>query len=222
MPKVLVVDDHHLIISGTLNMLLNQYPDMDIYIAKTAEDAYYEIENIKKENSLFDLIILDIQIPEKAGMNADVHVGIQLIRNLLNKYPTQNVMVQSSHIKTLVRIKYEIDKHQGGFVIADKGLSEQDILNRFNIAIQGLTHTRVIRNGLELKPEWLGLLRLAFSEGLQDKAIAKRMNIHARSVRVYWSKIQDALGVHPEYCKEGGKNLRIQTEIRAREEGLID
>jgi hypothetical protein len=39
-----------------------------------------------------------------------------------------------------------------------------------------------------------------------------------RSVRTYWTKIQDVLGVYPEE----GKNMRIQTEIRARQEGLID
>jgi hypothetical protein len=37
-------------------------------------------------------------------------------------------------------------------------------------------------------------------------------------VRHYWNKVQDALGVYPDE----GKNIRIQTQIRAREEGLID
>jgi DNA-binding NarL/FixJ family response regulator len=61
-------------------------------------------------------------------------------------------------------------------------------------------------------------LRLAFKEGLQDKAIAEEINVAERTVRHYWTKVQDALEVYPE----AGKNIRIQTEIRAREEGLID
>jgi DNA-binding NarL/FixJ family response regulator len=61
-------------------------------------------------------------------------------------------------------------------------------------------------------------LKLAFQKGLQDKAIADRMNVSERSVRHYWTKIQDALQVYPDE----GTNIRIQTEIRAREEGLID
>lgn len=222
MSKVLIVDDHHLIISGTFNMLQKEYPTMDIHIAKTVEDALYEIEKIQKEDSQFDLIVLDLSMPEKTGMNAHIDTGIQLLKNLFNKYPTQNLMVQSSYVKALVRIKYEIDEHQGGFVIADKGLSEQDMLNRVNLAIQGATHTKDIKTGLELKPEWLEVLSLAFAEGLQDKAIAIKMHLHERTVRTYWTKIQDALSVYPEDCKQGGKNMRIQTEIRAREEGLID
>ena len=222
MPKVLVVDDHHLIISGTLNMLMHQYPDMEVFIAKTAEDALYEIEKTHQENSCFDLIICDLSIPERTGKIAHIDTGIKLIKNLLNKYPTQNVMVQSSYAKALVRIKYEIDEHQAGFVIADKGISEQDILNRVNLAIQGATHTKDIKTGLELKPEWLEVLSLAFDEGLQDKVIAEKMHLHERTVRAYWTKIQDALDIYPEDCKQGGKNMRIQTEIRARDEGLID
>lgn len=103
MSNILVVDDHHLIISGTLNILHNQYPDMDVFIAKTAEDAIYEIEKKQKESLLFKLIILDLSIPEKIGMIANVETGIQLTKDLLKKYPNQNFMVQSSYPKALVR-----------------------------------------------------------------------------------------------------------------------
>jgi DNA-binding NarL/FixJ family response regulator len=75
-----------------------------------------------------------------------------------------------------------------------------------------------MQKGGEFKPQWLDLLVLAFDEGLQDKEIAKRMCIAERTVRHYWTKIQDALEVYPE----PGKNIRIQTELKAREEGLID
>jgi DNA-binding NarL/FixJ family response regulator len=44
------------------------------------------------------------------------------------------------------------------------------------------------------------------------------MNVSERTVQYYWTKIRDVLEVYPE----DDKNLRIQTEVRAREEGLID
>ena len=220
--KFLIVDDHHLIISGILNILQNQYPDMEVYIAKTAEETLNEIEKHQDELNFFKLIILDLSIPEKHGITANIETGIQLIKDLLKKYPSYNFMVQSSYIKALVRIKYEIDEHQGGFVIADKGLSEEDMLNRINLAIQGATYTKDIKVGLELKPEWLEVLSLAFEEGLQDKVIAEKMHLRERTIRAYWTKIQDALNVYPDNCREEGKNMRIQTEILARKEGLID
>jgi DNA-binding NarL/FixJ family response regulator len=95
----------------------------------------------------------------------------------------------------------------------------KEMLTKVDWALQGLIYTpREMRSGLEVKPEWLEVLQLAFRQGLQDKAIAERMNVSERTVRHYWTKIQDALSVYPD----AGKNIRIQTEMRAREEGLID
>ncbi len=215
--RILVVDDHQLILSGSLNILKQEYPDAEILKAETAQEALNIVTSFQ-----LDLVVIDLSIPEKSGMIAQVDTGIQLLKTLMKKYPTLNLVVQSSYIKALVRIKREIDDHEGGFVIANKGLSEQEILNRVNLALQGITHTKDIKTALEFKPEWLEVLKLAFEEGLQDKAIADRLHIHERTVRSYWTKIQDVLGVYPEDCKLEGKNMRIQTTIRAREEGLID
>jgi DNA-binding NarL/FixJ family response regulator len=95
----------------------------------------------------------------------------------------------------------------------------QEMLTKVDWAAQGVVFTpKEMRNGIEMKSEWLEVLRLAFGEGLMDKVIADRINVAERTVRHYWSKIQDVLDVYPDE----GKNIRIQTERRAREEGLID
>jgi DNA-binding NarL/FixJ family response regulator len=215
--KILVVDDHPLILGGTLDVLRDRYPEAEILTAKTAQEALNQVESAQP-----DLVIIDLSIPEKPGTIAHIETGIQLLQQLMKNYPNLNLMVQSSYIKTLVRIKHDIDAHQGGFTIADKGLSTQEIWTRVNWALQGVTHTKDLKTGLEVKPEWLDLLRLAFEEGLQDKVIAERMHVAERTVRHYWTKIQDVLGIYPEDSKQEGKNIRIETEIRAREEGLID
>lgn len=223
--NILLIDDHQLILTATFNLLQQEYPNANIIKVRSAFEALIKIgtEVINKSGtSCFDLIVMDLSIPEKMGMTAQIDTGINLIQQLLKQYPQQNLMVQSSYVKALVRIKHEIDEHQGGFAIADKGLSEQEMLSRVYIALQGATHTQDIKNGLELKPEWLEVLRLAFEEGLTDKLISERMYRSERAVRAYWTKIQDVLGLYPEDCKKEGKNIRIQTEIRARQEGLID
>jgi DNA-binding NarL/FixJ family response regulator len=66
------------------------------------------------------------------------------------------------------------------------------------------------------------LLSLAFHEGLQDKTITQRISLSERMVRHHWDKLQEALGLDCEYLKKQGKNLRILTQIRAREQGLIE
>jgi DNA-binding NarL/FixJ family response regulator len=130
-----------------------------------------------------------------------------------------NIVVQSANAKSLVRLKPAINAHEGGFTIADKSLPLAEMLTKVDWALKGVVYTpREMRTSLEIKPEWLEVLRLAFQEGLQDKTIAERMKVAERTVRHYWTQVQDALGVYPDT----GKNIRIQTEMRAREEGLID
>ncbi|MFN6455023.1 MAG: response regulator [Nostoc sp. EfeVER01] len=214
---VLVVDDHQLILTGTLDVLNREYPEAAIVKAQTREETLYQLQLHQ-----FDLIVMDLSIPDRQGEIAEIDTGIKLLQNLLKEYPHQNFIVQTSYVKALIRIKHEIDNHQGGFAIADKGLRESEMLMRVNLALQGATHTKDIKTGIELKPEWLDVLRLAFEESLTDKAIADRMYKSERAVRTYWTKIQDVLGVYPEDCKQSGKNMRIQTEVRSREEGLID
>jgi DNA-binding NarL/FixJ family response regulator len=214
--KIVVIDDHELVLGGTLDVLKQQYPEADFFTAKIAQSALNAVETYQP-----DLLVMDLSIPETTGTTARTDTGIQLLKTLLKKYPTLNIVVQSSYVKALVRIKPEIDAHKGGFTVADKSLSSKDMLTRVDWALQGLTHTKDLksmRSVLEFKPEWLTVLTLAFQEGLQDKAIAEKMCVSERMVRHYWTKVQDVLDVYPDE----GKNIRIQTEMRAREEGLID
>ncbi|MGB7441161.1 MAG: response regulator transcription factor [Coleofasciculaceae cyanobacterium] len=212
--KILVVDDHELILSGTLDLLKRHYPQAEILTAKTTQDALCQIEQIQP-----DLVIMDLSLPETSGDTAEINRGIQSLATLMKNYPTLNLVVQSSYVKALVRIKLDIDTHEGGFTVADKGLSSQEMLLRIDLALKGVTHTKDLKMPMgEIKAEWLEVLNFAFEEGLEDKVIADRMNVSLRTVRHYWTKVQDVLGIYPEE----GKSLRIQTEKRAREEGFID
>ncbi|BAZ21394.1 response regulator receiver domain protein [Kalymmatonema gypsitolerans NIES-4073] len=214
--KILVIDDHESVLGGTIDVLRKQYPDAELITALTAKNALNQVMNSQP-----DLVVMDLSIPENTGMMARPDTGVQLLRTFMKEFPNLNIVVQSAHVRTIVRIRPDIDAHKGGFTVADKSLSSQEMLTRVDWALQGLTHTKDIKgihSGLEVKPEWLRVLSLAFEEGLQDKAIAERMCVSERMVRHYWSKLQDALNVYPD----DGKNIRIQTEMTAREEGLID
>jgi DNA-binding NarL/FixJ family response regulator len=212
--KILVIDDHESVLFGTIQILKRQYPDAEIVTAQNAQESLTQIARIQP-----DIVVMDLSIPEKPGEIGKTDTGIQLLRDLMKNYRQLNITVQSAHIKTLLRIKPEIDAHQGGFTIADKSLPSQTMLKLVDLASQGFTHTKDIKSTrAEFKPEWLTVLELAFQEGLTDKSIAERMNVSERMVRHYWSKLQDALDVYPEE----GRNIRIQTEKRARELGLID
>ena len=211
--KILIVDDHYLLLNGVVELVQNHFTTAKIVPASTVLDARNKIEEYK-----WNLIITDLSLPQIVGTASQIKNGLSLLRFLMQDYPELNIMVQSSHTQSLIRLIPEIDNHHGGFTIADKSLSIQALLTLMEWSISGITHTKNIQKDLEVKPEWLEVLRLAFEEGLQDKAIAKSMYVSERMIRHYWSKIKNALGIYPE----PGKNLRSLTQIRAREYGLID
>lgn len=212
--KFLVVDDHQSVLNGTVDALKHQYPHADIHTAQTVQAASNWIAQGQP-----NLLVMDLSIPELPGDIAQTETGIQLLKTLMQRYPTLNFVVQSAHARSLVRLKPAISNHEGGFTIADKSLPLQEMLKLVDWALKGINYTpKEMRTRLELKHEWMDVLKLAFHEGLQDKAIAERLNVAERTVRHYWTKIQDALAVYPEE----GKNIRIQTEMRSRQEGLID
>lgn len=210
----LVVDDHALVLGGTVSILKQEYPEAEILTAQNAQAALQQVEQIHP-----NLVIVDLVMPDTAGETAQAVSGLQLLKTLMERYPRQNIVVQSAHVRTLVWLKPTIDNHMGGFTIVDKSQPMKDMLMMVDWALRERTYTpKEIRNGLQLKPAWMQVLQLAFQEGLQDTAIAKRMNVSERTVQYYWTKIRDVLEVYPD----NDKNLRIQTELRAREEGLID
>ncbi|BAY88989.1 MULTISPECIES: response regulator transcription factor [unclassified Tolypothrix] len=210
----LVVDDQELALYATINVLKPQYPNAEIIEAHTAQEALNLIVN-----NLPDLAIVDLSMPETAGESARTDAGIQLLRTLMEKYRSLNIVVQSAYPRSLIRLKPLISSHEGGFTVADKSLSMKEMLTKVDWALNGVIYTpKEMRVVIEVKPEWLEMLELAFNKGLQDKEIAKQMQIAERTVRHYWKNVQDVLEVYPNE----GQNLRIQTEIRAREEGLID
>lgn len=213
--KILVVDDHDAVINGTVNAIYSKYADANIIKAKTTEEAWEKLNSFPDR----DVVVTDLSLPEKPGNKPQPETGIKLLRTIMEKYPSLNLVVQSADARALIRLRPQINEHEGGFTVADKSEPIEQMLTKLEWSLQGINFTpKEMRTGLELKEEWNDLLELAFNKSLTDKEIAKKMSIAERTVRNYWTKIQDALEVYPE----DDKNLRLQTEKQAREIGLID
>ena len=210
----LVVDDHESIISSTTDILSREYPGVEIITAQTVTDAWTVLRTVQPQ-----LAVTDLCLPKGSESSESTEAGIQFIQTLMQRYPTLNIVVQTAYPKSLIRLKTCINEHRGGFVVAGKQLALSEFISRVKISLQEATYTpKDMRPQIDLTHEQSELLRLAFRECLQDKAIAEKMNISERTARNYWTKIQNALDVYPQ----PGKNIRIMTQTRAREEGLID
>jgi DNA-binding NarL/FixJ family response regulator len=213
--NILIIDDHPLMLNSIKQLTESQFPDAHITTVTTTISARQRL----KESADWQLVIADLSIPVKDNDVAKSENGLDLLRDVMKLHPEINLMVYSSNIKVLIQLKHQIDNHQGGFTIADKISSSAEVQRRMKYAAEGITLTKEIRKGLELKPEWLSTLQLA-AEGLQDKSISEKLHVTERAVRHYWTKLQDVLEIYAEGSDK--VNLRVLTLKRAREEGLID
>ena len=160
---LLVVDDHEAVLGGTVSVLEKAYPNATIRTATTATAIKEDLER-----GLPDVLIMDLSIPAAPGEPSQTEVGIEFLRQLLDTQAELNIVVQSAHVKSLIRLKPSIRDYQGGFTIADKNLPLKDMLEKVEWAIKGLIYTpRDMRTRLEIKPQWLRMLQLAFGEGLR-------------------------------------------------------
>ena len=217
---VLLIDTHEIFLSGTRDLLIPCYPHAKMFTAQSIESAIDKFSKFEP-----DLVVMDILLPKTLGEIPQTSAGINFLVYLLENYPKINIVIHSEHIKSLVRIKPKIYSHIGGFTVMDKNISIKEIVTRVNWALDQLTYIKDIKgidSDLELKPEWLRLVNLAYREGLKDKVIAQQMCVSERMVRHYWDRVQEALNIDCEELKNQGKNLRVMTQIRAREAGLID
>ncbi|MGI0489398.1 response regulator [Pantanalinema rosaneae CENA516] len=209
----LVVDDHEAILEGTVPALKRTYPMAEVL---TAQDLQTAQTQLKYYHPM--LIVLDLSLPEKPHTLASPEIGIRFLKALIESRLAPNIVVLSTNIKPLVQLKPMINAYEGGFAAMDKSLPIREMLRLVDFALRGSIYLPPeLRARPEFDRRWLEVLTLKFQEGLTDKAIADRMQVSDRTVRNYWIRLQDALGVYDE----PDKDLRIQIEIAARKLGLL-
>lgn len=212
--QFLVIDDHEAILEGTIPALQKKYPTAQISTAKNVQSAEWQIRHYPP-----DLVIVDLSLPATENTPATPEVGMQLLEQLIHSTEAPNIMVLSTNIKPLVRLKPLINAYGGGFVAMDKSLPIRKMLDSVDTAMRGSIYLPPeVRARPEFDCKWLKVLKLKYQEGLSDKAIAKLMGISDRTIRNYWIRIQDWLGIydHPD------QDLRVQIQIAARKAGLIN
>lgn len=212
--RFLVVDDHEAILEGTIPALRDRYPSAEIFTAQDRKTARTQIECYHP-----NLVMIDLSLPEEPNALPRMDVGIQLLESLMQSHLAPNIVVLSTNIKPLVRLKPIINTYEGGFAAMDKSLPIREMLKFIDLALRGSVYLpSEVRSRPEFDEKWLEVLRLKYQEGISDRAIAERLGITDRTIRNYWVRIQDALGVYddPE------RDLRVQIELAARRAGLIN
>ena len=202
--RILLVDDHVLFRDGMKFVLQQIGADVDISECGTCEAAY----KIMKQSNGFDLILLDVNLPNISGME-----GLQEFRKLDPSAPV--VFLSGSDDNNLIR--RALDMGVMGFI--PKTLSSEIMLQALQLILKGgryvpdsiLYGTDEPKNTqITLTARQSEILKL-ISQGKANKKIADILGISDNTVRVHISAIFQILKV----------NNRTEAAFAALQEGLI-
>jgi DNA-binding NarL/FixJ family response regulator len=213
--KILMVDDHQLMIEGYKAMLARNKSQhiVEITSANTCEEAYQIITDSKNVNQ-FDLIFLDYSIPsylEKKILNGE-DLGV-LIRK---EMPNAKIIMLTAHFDA-IRLYNVVKKINPNGLLIKSDFKPPQLLEAFDAVLKGeiyMTSTAkeklkepLFTQGL-LDSEDRRIIEL-LAEGLQIKSIADKMNVSEDKVKKRKSKIKDLLGI------QKGSDEDILRECRA-------
>lgn len=187
MIKVFIADDHYIVRRGLKQILSSEE---DISIAGEATNFEEIIRNI--ENTKWDILILDIALPGKNGLDALI--------NIKNKYPESKVLMLSMYKDEEIVLR-AFRTGANGYLNKDSAPEElvtaiRDIINgkRYIGSTLNIEYANFANNGEELykylsERELQVFYLLASGNSLKD--IASDLSISIKTVSTYRSRILD-------------------------------
>lgn len=190
MTRILIIDDHPLFREAMQAAIRTAYPDAEIREAASLKEASGEI----KSNSKFDLVLLDLNIPDTKG-----YFGLMDLRA---KYPRLPVVVVSGHEDA--RIIRDVMSH-GALGFIPKSTRKQDLVDAITHVLSGeiylpASYEEPQENGSEedraeilkklssLTPQQLRVLKM-LRDGLLNKQIAYELQVGETTVKAHVSEI---------------------------------
>jgi DNA-binding NarL/FixJ family response regulator len=187
-PKLLFVDDHHLVLDALVCMTSPQFE------VRTA-DSFRGLEE-GVANFLPDLAILDVRMPDGDGYEA--------AQRVLERRPEQKLMFLSMHTDSSF-VKRALDVGAMGYV--SKRAPMDELLTAIRTVLSGdkyvggQTENEERNNGSSasgdtaLTGRQVEVLRL-ISQGCSAKEIASHLNISVRTAEFHRAAIMDRLKLH--------------------------
>jgi two-component system invasion response regulator UvrY len=195
--RIIIVDDHQVVRHGTRRIIEDEYPDVIIAEAATAEEA---AERISKES--WDLVILDLSMPGKGGL--------ELLQELRTNSCKTPVLVQTFHHQGEYALR-ALRAGADGYVTKDVSIDKLVAAVRKILAGGRYVSAEVTENVLsdltrrsvEAPVELLSnreyevMLRIA--HGKSSSEIAAELHISVKTVGTYRTRILEKMGVQRNF-----------------------
>lgn len=194
--KVLIADDHQMILDG-LRMLLSQ--DESIEVIDEALDGEAVIEKVKWAEEL-DIIILDINMPKKDG--------IEVTKILKSSYPEVKILIVTMYSRKEF-VKNLVEAGVDGYILKNAGRDElltavKSLANGepyygkeiTKIIMKSYQKDRVFDNvmDIELTEREKDIIRL-IADGLNTTEIAEKLYLSTHTINTHRKNILNKLHV---------------------------
>ncbi|NKI33099.1 response regulator transcription factor [Muricauda sp. DJ-13] len=119
--KVLIVDDHPLVIEGLKSLLRG---NQDIKVVESCNDGYHALQYL--QNNFVDIVLLDINLPDTSG--------IDICEQISKKHPTIAVIGLSTYGERSI-INQMISNGAKGYLL--KNVTETELIEAINKVYRG-------------------------------------------------------------------------------------
>lgn len=191
--KILVIDDHSIVILGIKLLLAKEMPDLIVQGLSNIDKAIQYIEKNKIE-----VIIMDINMPMNDSTN--------LLSQVLARCPGSKVLIYSTNPEKHYAKRY---MKLGAYGYINKAASHTELIAAIRLIMTGQKYfsSKVTQQLLDdkiqgvsenifdtLSSREIEVAKLML-QGLSSQEICKIMNIHSSTMGTYKSRILEKLGV---------------------------
>jgi NarL family two-component system response regulator LiaR len=194
--KVVVVDDHDLIVLAA-RQIFSKIPDIKLVgVASDGEEAYQKIKELKP-----DVVILDVILP---GMD-----GIELTKKIISEQPGTRVVLHSSSVsEDMIVTGFEA----GAMAYVPKNFKPGQLIEAIHTVMKGEHYSKgfvseiLIENFLKSKTKKDGQnskltdreteILQAITKGMTNQQLADNLHISVRTVEAHKSNIMKKLKIN--------------------------
>ena len=192
MIKVIIVDDHKIVLDGIASMLQSE---KDIDIVHLVQNGLDLIPKLKEKE--VDIVVLDVNMPEISG--------VELTEIIKNYFPNIKVLILSMYNK-MSYIRKLIEKGVDGYVLKNKGKEEllfaiQSLYNgdeyfgaEVNKTLRASYRTKNVHGEVKLTRREKEILKL-IANGDTTPIISEKLHIANSTVETHRRNLIEKTGV---------------------------
>lgn len=190
--KIIIVDDHQLIIEGIKSVLITEY---DFDVVACAKNGYEAIRICN--NQEVDVVLMDFSLP---GINGD-----EATRQILSKHPHTKIIAISMH-GDIVHLNKMMQAGAVGYLL--KSVKREELINAIKKVMNGGTYfssdikivdtlnesTTIDKSNVSLSEREIEIIEL-IAKGKSSTEIAEMLKISYRTVQKHRSNAMEKIGV---------------------------